>query len=368
MKRHILTVVLICALLVLIAPYALAQLTPDLNQPTEKRAQTGMKFLSVSLDARAAGMGNAMASVAQANSMSLFYNPASMGFMESKIDAAIGQTQWIVDINYNYGSLAFRPSEGTYGVFGLSVVAVDYGEFEGTIRSNTELGYEDTGNFSPSALAVGIGYSKALSDRFSFGANTRYVQEKLTDNAPTTLNSDGTFNTEEAHTDVFAFDFGVLYKTGFRSLNFGVTARNFASDRTYAEESFELPLTFQMGISMNALDFTSADKSTHSLLVSVDAVRPRDFSEFVSFGAEYTLANLVSLRAGYAAPNDENGISLGGGIQKTFGTTAFQVDYAYPDYGVCLNVNRCTFPFRTRHETAVIRQTHAYKSRFDSRL
>ncbi|MGH7491884.1 MAG: PorV/PorQ family protein [bacterium] len=345
MKRHIITVVLICALMVLVAPYALAQLEPDLNQPTEKRAQTGMKFLSVSLDARAAGMGSAMASVAQANSMALFYNPASMGFMESKVDAAIGQTQWIVDINYNYGSLAFRPADGALGVFGLSVVAVDYGEFQGTIRADNELGYQDTGNFSPSALAVGIGYSKSLSDRFSFGANARYVEEKLTDNAPLSTGTNGTLVTEKAQADVFAFDFGVLYKTGFRSLNFGVAARNFASDRTYAEESFELPLTFQMGISMNAMDFTSADKNTHALLVSVDAVRPRDFNEFISFGAEYTLANLVSLRAGYAAPNDENGISLGGGVQKTFGTTAFQVDYAYTDYGVFDNVNRFTFKF-----------------------
>ena len=49
MKRYISTVVLICALLAVIAPCAFAQLTPDLNQPTEKRAQTGMKFLGVDL-------------------------------------------------------------------------------------------------------------------------------------------------------------------------------------------------------------------------------------------------------------------------------------------------------------------------------
>jgi hypothetical protein len=277
--------------------------------------------------------------------VALFYNPASLGFLESKADAVLGQTQWIVDINYNFGALAFRPADGAYGVFGLSFVTVDYGDFQGTIRANNEQGYQDTGSFSPSALGIGIGYSKALSDRFSFGATARYVEEKLTDNAPLSMDADGTLNTEKAEADVFAFDFGVLYKTGFRSLNFGVSARNFASDRTYAEESFELPLTFQLGISMNVMDMTAADKNTHALLVSVDAIRPRDFDEFISFGAEYTLANLVSVRAGYAAPNDENGISLGGGVQKAFGTTAFHVDYAYTDYGVFDNVNRFTFKF-----------------------
>jgi hypothetical protein len=343
MKRYSLSVVLICALMVLIVAGAFAQV--DLNQPTEKRAQTGMKFLSVSLDARAAGMGNAMASNSQGGAVALFYNPASLGFMENKADAVLGQTQWIVDINYNFGGVAYRPADGAYGVFGLSFVTVDYGEFQGTIHASNTLGYEDTGVFNPSAFAVGLGYSKALSDRFSFGANARYVEEKLTDNAPLRQETDGTLVTEKAQADVFAFDFGVLYKTGFRSLNFGVSARNFASDRTYAEESFELPLTFQLGVSMNVLDFSAADKNTHSLLVSVDAIRPRDFDEHISFGAEYTLANLVSVRAGYAAPNEENGISLGGGLQKAFGTTAFHVDYAYTDFGVFDNVNRFTFKF-----------------------
>jgi hypothetical protein len=335
MKRYILTVVLICALAVLIVPRAFAQVTPDLNQPTEKRAQTGMKFLSVSLDARAAGLGNAMTSSAQGSSVAMFYNPASMGFMESQFDAVLGQTQWIVDIDYNFGSLAFRPKEGAYGVFGLTFLSVNYGDFQGTVRADNDRGYEDTGSFSPEAMAIGLGYSKALSDRFSFGANARYVHEQLTDKAPL-RGTAGALVTEEAKLNLFAFDFGVLYKTGFRSLNFGVAARNFASDVTYAEESFELPLTFRIGLSMNMIDLTAMDKSKHSLLVSVDAVRPRDFDEHLAFGAEYTLANIVSLRAGYSAPNEEEGISLGGGLQTKLGSQGggLHVDYAYTSFGV----------------------------------
>lgn len=344
MKRYIRIATLMCALVALSVTGAFAQITPDLNQPTDKRAQTGMKFLSVSLDARAAGLANAMTSQDLGSSIAMFYNPSSMGHMTSKFDVALGQTQWIADINYIYGSLAIRPADGAFGVFGLSLVSVDYGEFQGTIRSSSEKGYEDIGNFSPQAYAFGLGYAKAVTDRFAFGANARYVREKLTDKAPVS-GTVGNLETEEAKTNAFSFDIGILYKTGFRSLNFGMTARNFASDLTYAEESFELPLTFQLGLSMNLMDFTSADKNAHSLLLSVDAVRPRDFDEHIAVGAEYTLANLVSLRAGYSAPTDEEGISLGGGLGKQFGTTAFHLDYSYTDFGVFDGVNRFSFKF-----------------------
>lgn len=347
MKRLFLTAITLGAIGLLLATSAFAQLTPDLNQPTEKRGQTGMKFLSLSLDARAASMGSAMASDATVNAAGLFYNPASIGYMSSNVSAMVGRADWIVDIKYNYGAVTLRPAEGKFGVFGLSFVSVDYGDFQGTVRSSANAsGYEDTGTFSPEALAVGLGYGYAVSDRFSFGANVKYAREKLTDKAPVArATSGGGFKTEEAKTNVMAFDFGILYKTGFRSLNFGMTARNFAKDLVYAEERFELPLHFQLGLSMNLLDFTSMDKNTHSLIAYVDAVRPRDFDEHLQFGAEYTLANVVSLRAGYSAPNEEEGISLGGGLQTKFGQGGLHVDYSYTNFGVFDNVNRFTFSF-----------------------
>ncbi len=353
MKRVIPSALFICAVMLLVASGAFAQLTPDLNQPTEKRAQTGMKFLSMSLDARAAGMGNAMASNDIGSSIAMFYNPASMGMMQSNGDAVFGRAEWIADINYSFGSIALRPAEGNYGVIGVNFMAVDYGDLQGTIRDSNPantLGYLDTGTFSPQALAVGLGYSYAVSDRFSVGANVKYVRENLGSSvAQLQVTSTGQVTgvgVQEAETNVVAFDFGILYRTGFRSLNFGVAARNFAKDLTYVEESFELPLTFQLGLSMNLMDFMAAENKTHSLLLSVDAVRPRDFDEHLAFGAEYTLADMVSVRGGYAAPTEEEGISLGGGLHRKFGTSAaVRLDYAYTNFGVFNNVNRFTLSF-----------------------
>ena len=51
----------------------------------------------------------------------------------------------------------------------MSFVNVDYGELQGTMVWDNEQGFIDTEIIKPSSLALGIGYAKALSDKFSVG-------------------------------------------------------------------------------------------------------------------------------------------------------------------------------------------------------
>ena len=218
----------------------------------DKRAQTGLKFLEVSLDARASSMGGALTSL-EGNSMSMFYNPASMSRIGDFLNISLGQLNFIADIDYIYGSAAFNIADGKYGIFGVNFVSVDYGKFLGTIRADNEQGFLETGTFSPMAYAIGLGYAKALSDKFSVGGNVRYVYQNLTGGFIDFM-EDETAKTRIFETDVMSFDFGILYKTGFKSLNFGMNLRNFSKEVKYIKESFQLPLTFEIGISINAVD------------------------------------------------------------------------------------------------------------------
>ena len=102
----------------------------------QKLAQTGMKFLNVSLDARASAFGDAVTSL-ETNSSAMFYNPAAMARLEGIADVTLGSTQFIADINYYNAAIAFAPFNGDYGIFGLSFVSVDYGEFLGTLEPIT---------------------------------------------------------------------------------------------------------------------------------------------------------------------------------------------------------------------------------------
>jgi len=144
-----------------------------LAQDNQKLAQSGFQFLSVVSDARAAAMAEAMTSL-EIGSSALFFNPAGMADMTGILDASASINQWIADIKHNSASLAIRPADGQYGVIGLSLQYVDYGDFYGTrVNLNSPQGYDDTGIFTLNALAVGVGYAKQLTDRFSVGGQVR---------------------------------------------------------------------------------------------------------------------------------------------------------------------------------------------------
>ncbi|GIV59538.1 PorV/PorQ family protein [Rhodocaloribacter litoris] len=353
MKRcfHAPTLTFVFALLLVAPAFAQRIVTPDTEVETKKRAQTGMKFLTVSVDARATALGGAVMSDMAGSSTSLFYNPASMAGMPGSFHASAGMLSFITDINYNILSLAYRPGGGNYGVFGLSVVNVDYGDFIGTIRANNEAGFVETGNYSPTALAVGLGYARAFSDRFAAGIHIKYAYQNIGDDFVTAQDFDSqtgsSFNpglvtaTESYAKGTLAFDFGVVYMTGFRSLVIAMTVRNFAQEQTYVRERFELPLTFQIGTSINLLDFTAANPDVHRLRLHVDAQRPRDFDEHIKFGLEYTFMDIFSLRGGFEQTiSEEEGISLGAGVHHAISNIRFGADYAYTDWGLFGDVHR----------------------------
>ena len=308
-----------------------------------KLAQTGFQFLSVGTDARATAMGEAFTTI-EGSSVSLFYNPAGMARIPSFLDLTISQHKWIVDITYLSGSIALNYANGRYGVFGLSFLSVDYGEFLGTVVDQfSEQGFKDTGTFSPSAYMVGLGYAKELTDRFSVGGQVKYVVQSTGSFGMSVewTDTDVITQKQEYSLDVSAFDFGTLYKTGFKSLLFGMSVRNFSEEVKFEKESFQLPLTFKIGVSMDVFDFFTNIPEGHSLLIVMDAAHPRSYPEYINWGGEYLFMDMFALRAGYVSNQDEYGLTYGFGMQK-FGL-AF--DYAYTPFGVFHGVHRFTIRF-----------------------
>lgn len=268
------------------------------------------------------------------------YNPATMAHIEGNYAATAGVVQWIAGINHNSAAFVFKPAGGRFGVFGVNAISVDYGDIIATVVDETnEKGYSDIGFINPTALAVGFSYANAITDQFSVGANFRFSQQDLGSVAMGTNNTGG-YNFESFKASTNLVDFGVLYKTGFESLQFGMAFRNFSPEIEYDDESSELPLTFKIGISMDVFDLTNLDKDVHSLLVSIDANRPRDFDEQLLFGFQYTFVNRFMIRGGHGFPKDEEGFSLGMGIKQPLGSLTLSVDYSYTAFGVFGEVNR----------------------------
>jgi Type IX secretion system protein PorV len=336
MRIRLWLVVLISGLCCVLTLQALAQ---------QKLAQTGMKFLAVGTDARASALGEAYTAV-EGTSNSLFFNPAGMARIGKFTSVGLGFFQYIADIKHMYGSIAFAPEDGAYGVFGISAQYADYGEFEGTVKYDNTKGYLDNGdlpglNFKPSGMMLGLGYARALSEKFSIGVNAKYARQDL---GTVFMSVDGS-QTISNVASVIAFDFGVLYKTGFKSLNFGMSIRNFSREVRYQNEGFQLPLTFKIGFAMNLLDLTDFDPKMHQFLLVFDWGHPRDYQEQLNIGGEYTFMKLLALRIGYVTPADEHGISYGVGVRPEVAGIGLGLDYAYTPFGVFGSVHRFTFQF-----------------------
>lgn len=305
----------------------------------KKLAQTGLKFLNVATDPRAVALGEALTSV-EGSSTALFFNPAGLARMQPAMHASFGSTQWIADINHLYGSFAVATPNNDYGVFGITVQTVDYGEIIRTIRANNADGFMDVGTFSPVAFSIGAGYARSLSDRFSIGGRVAFNMQDLGEGISSS--TAGSLNpiASQNKVEVLSFDFGMLYKTGLKSLNFAVSIKNFSKETKYQRENFQLPLTFRIGLSVNAMDFFAESVEADPFLLSVDAINSRDYPETVNLGGEYVFMKMFALRAGYMIGYDERGMTAGFGVQQTVEGIGVGLDYAYMPFGVFGDVNR----------------------------
>ena len=316
-----------------------------------KLAQTGLNFLSVGTDARATAMGEAFTTI-EGSSTSLFYNPAGLAGIQSLVDLSLNQMKWIADITYLSGAVAFTPFEGDYGVIGLSVMAIDYGEFKFTQVSASEQGYQDIENWpEPSAYVIGLGYGRALSDQFSVGGQVKYAHQSLGQSivpiytkyvdATGRARQDTTNDLRDYAVGTLAFDFGTVYKTGLKSLAFGVAINNFAPEIKYERESFQLPLSFRIGLSMNLLDLVPEVGEDHSFYASIDAVHPRSYDEYLNIGGEYVFSKTVFVRIGYITHHPDYGLTVGLGVQKA----GIGVDYSFMPHKIFNNISRISVKF-----------------------
>ncbi len=324
-------------------------------QENQKLAQTSFKFLSVVSDARAAALSGAVTSL-QVGSSALFFNPAAMSGMDKTFDLAMSNNEWIADIKHYTVGMAVRPAQGKYGVLGLSLQYADFGNFIGTVVSRDPAnlkGYEDTGIFKLNAYAVGVGYAKELTDRFSVGGQIRLAHQDLGESRiPNEFRKKPIYDSTNAvigyadsavtsnnALDPLVFDFGTQFKTGVKSLVFGMSVRNFSKEIQYVYEQFQLPLVFTLGISMDLMDLLKDAPMNQSLVMSVDASHYRDHAELVKVGLEYKLMNMLAVRGCYVSNSDEySGFSFGVGVCKS----GFAFDYAYTPFGVFDKVQRMT--------------------------
>jgi hypothetical protein len=308
------------------------------SQTISRSGTTAATFLKIGVGSKALGMGESFTTRAEDVS-AMYWNPAGLSY-SSKSQLLFSHYYYFADMSYNYGAFAL-PVEG-FGTVGAYVSYMDFGTIERTTVTQPEGTGEDV---SASSFAVGLTYSRMLTDRFSLGGSIKLIQETIWHSSAAAV----------------AFDVGVLYKAFFKNIRIGMSISNFGTtmqmsgrdllvqhdinssfegnnpnvNANLETDSYSLPVLFRVGISADlAQDFF--DIKDHSWVVSVDAVHPNDNYEYLNVGTELKLFNFIALRTGYKElflKDRQGGLSFGVGVKGDVGIGEIEVDYANVDFG-----------------------------------
>lgn len=301
-----------------------------------KTGTTAAKFLSIGIGPRANAMGGAFTSIVS-DASALYWNPAGAADL-TRYEALFTYTSLFKDLNINLNYFALVIPADEVGSFGVSVTALDYGDMDVT----TEYYPEGTGEkFSAASYAFGLSYARHITENFSAGVTVKYITE-------------GIFNSSA---NGLAFDIGTIFKTPFFGIKFASIITNYGSkmqmtgedllirydadpsrhgnnssvDGYIKTDQFELPLRLQIGISKDIQFFDG-----QRLTLAVDATHPNDNAEYVNVGGELSfLDNLIFLRAGYKGlflKDNQEGLTLGAGLDYALGVFSVGFDYSYQEF------------------------------------
>lgn len=327
MKNYIKIIIASVILVIINLTAANAQIT--------KKAQVGFRFLENPISAEVMGRGG-VGIIGGSSANSIFWNPALLDWNENGIDVALNHTKSIADINYNSGAAAVKIGE--LGVIGLSIIAMDYGDFYGTVRAANDKGYVETGTFSPTAFAAGIAFSKKVSDKFSYGVHLRYSKQNLGEAYISTGSSfeDSTFSlsTVEYDLGVLSLDVGAFYDFLYKGITFGITLQNISPEIKYEVQKFPLPFAIGFGATVEPTQIFLEENSNHRIIISVESRHARDFNARVKYGGEYRFVDRFIVRAGYQDNYDERDWTAGIGIKQNFAGHTVRVDYAIESFGL----------------------------------
>ncbi len=338
MKRII---YILFAIMLLAATTAFAQFA--------KVGSSGLQFLDIQISTRAVGMGNTFMGVAN-DASTIFVNPAGMESIPGG-EIFASYVKWPADINLNAFAGAYN-LEGI-GHIGVSFLMLDVGLMPIRTVYNPE---GNGGTFGVEDWAVGLSFSKSLTDRFSLGATVKMVHEKLYD-----WEDNG-----------WAVDVGGHYNTGYKDITLGFGVLNFGPDLQFeidndgdgqTDEDFKdgedndndgvideddeeapipLPISFRFGVSLPLMK-----TGDNSLLLSTEIAHSNDNVENYNIGAEYWYAGMIAFRAGYNTGLDAgSGFFAGAGFNLNLeGIGSAKVDYAFADKGILDYVHRASFGF-----------------------
>jgi hypothetical protein len=328
---------------------------------------TGVPFLTIAPDSRAAGMGDAGVAISP-DVNSQHWNPAKYAFISSNMGISLSYSPWlralVNDINLAY--LTGYKKLDQYQTISASLRYFSLGDI---VFTNEYAEYQ--GQQSPNEFAIDLGYSRLLSDNWAGAVAVRYIRSDLTGGQ--------LINGVESHAgNSYAADVAFYFRKEFQirrqvnTFSSGINISNIGAKISYTDGEVKdfIPTNLKLGSAYtmalddyNTLAFTvdlnkllvptppkdtttyhngdvlypggiNSDKSVIGGIFSSFTDAPGGFKEelqeiTVSAGMEYSYNKQFSLRAGYFYENQNKGnrkfMTAGAGLKLN----VFALDFSY---------------------------------------
>lgn len=315
------------------------------QQGVDYSGTSAANFLKIGVGSRPMAMGDA--AIATINSPeALYWNVAGLTRINDDFSLSISTMDWLVETRNSYVAAAYK-IEGV-GSVGMDLQYVDYGKIEET----TVFDQNGTGRFlSASDMAIGLGYARELTDRFSFGLKVKFINQNIAD----------------ASASAFAIDLGAVFLTSFfdNTFRFAAALSNFGTKMQFKGEDlsvtyvvpgnpgnkqvpaelstieWDIPLLLRFGVSDVILE-----NDQTSLVVAYDLFDSRDYRIRHNVGAEIGLYKIFYFRGGYKFNYDEVNYTAGFGLDfQNVVDYKLKVDYLFLDYGDFGTLNQFSLQF-----------------------
>ena len=299
----------------IIVSFLIVPVLPAISHGSDGPGTTGALYLTLPVSTRSISMGETGSAI-KGDPFGWLINPAMLG-ESSEMGFGLFHSQWILDTAYD--NAFFTRNFARIFSAGISLTYMSCPDVPGF----DSMGYPTSALKSNSFEGV-LGLSVAPVDNLRVGANIKFFQERLAD---WTAGGAGA-------------DFGAIVRLPLPDISIGGSVQNIGPNIKFTTHEEELPMTLRFGGSYGKTLVPGIAK----LRFAADLVKPKHQETYPTFGAELTLRDIFSIRAGYCGEKEReySGLAAGGGF-RILGRIAF--DYAWTPYGDLGNFHRVSVHF-----------------------